>query len=56
MSGVKRIGYSMSKLSRLGEEDPFKMSWWEPAFVFYFGFCCKYLIPFSLWFLLLTSI
>jgi hypothetical protein len=32
------------------------MLWWEPFFVFYFGFCTKYLIPFGLWFLLLFSI
>lgn len=56
MVGVKRIGYSISKLARLEEEDPTKVLWWEPFFVFYFGFCTKYLIPFGLWFLLLFSI
>jgi hypothetical protein len=56
MVGVKRIGYSISKLARLEQEDPTQMLWWEPFFVFYFGFCTKYLIPFGLWFLLLFSI
>ena len=32
------------------------MLWWEPIFVFYFGFCIKYLIPFILWFVWLYTI
>jgi hypothetical protein len=56
MCGVKRIGYSISKLGRLEQEDPMAMQWWEPYFVFYFGVCTKYIIPFVLWFLLLNSI
>lgn len=56
MCGVKRIGYSMSKLGRLDQEDPMAMLWYEPYFVFYFGICIKYIIPFVLWFLLLQSI
>lgn len=56
MCGVKRIGYSMSKLARLDTKNPLEMLWWEPFFVFYFAFCTKFLIPFALWFCLLFSI
>ena len=56
MCGIRRIGYSMSKLARMEEQNKFSMLWWEPGFVFYFAFCCKYLIPFALWFVLLFSI
>ena len=49
MCGVKKIGYSMTVL---GRPDPKTRQWWESSFVFYWGFCIKYLIPTVLWFIL----
>lgn len=56
MCGVRRIGYSMSKLARVKDGDSYPMLWWEPGFVLYFALCIKYIIPFALWFVLLFSI
>lgn len=56
MCSVKRIGFSMSKLARLEEDDPTQKLWWENGFVAYFGITVKYLNPFILWFVLLYSI
>ena len=50
MCGVRKIGYSFAKLSRAQERVP---SYWEPYFVFYFGFLVKFFIPWALWFLLI---
>lgn len=55
MCGVRRIGYSMSKLTRDAKEN-YAMLWWEQYFVFYFSVCIKYITPFALWFVLLFSI
>jgi hypothetical protein len=52
MCGVKKIGYSMTML---GRADPAKEGWWEPLFVFYWGFLIKYLIPLVLWFIMINS-
>lgn len=52
MCGVRRIGYSISKL---GREEPHKIKWYEPAFVFYWGFTIKFFIPATLWFILVGS-
>lgn len=52
MCGVKKIGYSMTML---GRADPAKEGWWEPFFVFYWGFLIKYLIPLVLWFIMINS-
>merc|ERR1711988_367506 len=59
MNGVRRIGYSISKLGREPVEDANGdktypvMLWYEPYFVFYWGFLVKYIIPGVLWFILL---
>jgi SNF family Na+-dependent transporter len=57
MCGVRRIGYSMSKLGRdnYGEEKG-KEKWYEQYFVFYWCVTIKYLIPAALWFILLYVI
>lgn len=57
MCGVHKLGYQMSKISRKATEgqDPDEKLWWEAGFVFYFGFCVKYLIPTCLWFMVLYS-
>lgn len=52
MCGVRKIAYSMSKLSR---SKPDQVQCWEPLFAFYFGFTIKYLIPCVLWFLLVQN-
>merc|ERR1712048_1202214 len=57
MCGVRRIGWSLSKLGRdnegphAGEEN-----WYEKYFVFYWCITIKYIIPFVLWFILLYVI
>jgi solute carrier family 6 GABA transporter-like protein 1 len=53
MCGVGRLGYSMSAITR---KDPDVRAWWEPIFVFYYGFCIKYLCPCVLWFLNVSNI
>ena len=57
MCGVRRIGYSMSKLGRdnSGDEKG-QEKWYEQYFVFYWCITIKYLIPFVLWFILLYVI
>jgi hypothetical protein len=49
MCGVRKLGYSMTMLGRSTEG---VKEWYEPLFVFYWGFCVKYLIPTTLWFIL----
>jgi len=49
MCGVRKLGYSMTML---GRKDERIREWYEPFFVFYWGFCVKYLIPGTLWFIL----
>jgi len=57
MCGVRRIGYSMSKLGRENEgDDAGKEQWYEKYFVFYWCVTIKYLIPCVLWFILLYVI
>jgi len=57
MCGVRRIGYSMSKLGRDNEgDDAGKEKWYEKYFVFYWCMTIKYLIPMVLWFILLYVI
>ena len=53
MCGVRKLGYSMSML---GRDDPTKRLWYEPLFVFYWGFTIKYLIPVVLWLILCSSV
>lgn len=53
MSGVRKLGYSMSKL---GRKEPNKVQWWEPAFVFYWSVITKYFIPAVLWILLVNNV
>ena len=50
--GVRRLGYAMTKR---GREEPNEVGWWEPAFVFYWGFCVQYFTPALLWFVLVGS-
>jgi len=52
MCGVRKLGYSMSRLGRTDE----KMKFYEPFFVFYWGFCIKFLIPSGLQFILVSII
>lgn len=52
MCGVRRLAYSMSKLSRT---EPHVLQWWEPAFALYWGFTIKYFVPCVLWFLLVGN-
>lgn len=52
MCGVRKLGYSFSNL---GRSDLAIKEWWEPIFVFYWGFTVKYLIPAVLWFILCTG-
>jgi len=52
MCGVRKLGYSMSRLGRTDE----KMKFYEPFFVFYWGFCIKFLIPAGLQFILVAII
>ena len=52
MCGVRRLAYSMSKL---GRSMPNEVLWWEPAFVFYWGFAVKYFVPAVLWILLVGN-
>lgn len=57
MCGVRRIGYSMSKLGRDNEGDEAGVEkWYEKYFVFYWCITIKYLIPMVLWFILLYVI
>uniref|UniRef100_A0A7S3CRJ8 Uncharacterized protein n=1 Tax=Strombidium rassoulzadegani TaxID=1082188 RepID=A0A7S3CRJ8_9SPIT len=53
MCGVRKIGYSMTVL---GRSDPKQRGWWEPLFVFYWGFCIKYLCPVVLWFIFVNVV
>ena len=53
MCGVRKLGYSMTML---GRKDETVKEWYEPFFVFYWGFCVKYLIPTTLWFILVGKI
>jgi hypothetical protein len=48
MCGVRKLGYSMTMLGRSDEK---VIEWYEKFFVFYWGFCVKYLIPATLWFI-----
>jgi solute carrier family 6 GABA transporter-like protein 1 len=50
MCGVRKLAYSMTMLGRNNEK---VKEWYEPFFVFYWGFCVKYLIPTTLWFILI---
>lgn len=52
MCGVRKLAYSMSKLSR-GEDG--QVQWWEPAFALYWSFTIKYFCPSVLWFLLVSN-
>jgi len=57
MCGVRRIGYSMSKLGRDNYgPDKGNEKWYEQYFVFYWCITIKYLIPAALWFILLYVI
>ena len=40
----------------LGRDDPTKRLWYEPLFVFYWGFTIKYLVPCVLWLILCSSV
>jgi len=51
MCGVRKIAYSMSKLSR---KEKYTLQWWEPAFAFYWSLTIKYFIPCVLWVLLVS--
>ena len=53
MCGVRKLGYSMSML---GRDDPTVRLWYEPLFVFYWGFTIKYLVPCVLWLILCSSV
>lgn len=53
MCGVRRIAYSMSKLSR---KEKSTLQVWEPAFALYFGFTIKYFVPCVLWFLIVGNV
>jgi SNF family Na+-dependent transporter len=52
MCGVRKLGYSMTMLGRSTEG---VKEWYEYIFVFYWGFCVKYLIPTALWFILVNK-
>jgi hypothetical protein len=52
MCGVRKLGYSMTMLGR-GPDGV--QRWYEQFFVFYWGFCVKYLIPTTLWFILVNK-
>ena len=52
MCGVRKIAYSMTVL---GRKDPKVKGWWEPIFVFYWGFCIKFGIPLVLFFILINT-
>lgn len=51
--GVRRLGYAMTKR---GRENLNEVGWWEPAFVFYWGFCVQYMTPALLWFVIIGSV
>jgi len=51
MCGVRKIAYSMSKLSR---KEKYTLQWWEPSFAFYWSLTIKYFIPCVLWVLLVS--
>lgn len=53
MCGVRKIAVSMTIL---GREEPNKKAWYEPFFIFYWGFCVKYFIPATLWFILVNQV
>lgn len=53
MCGVRRIAYSMSKLSR---KEKSELQWWEPAFVTYWSVSIKYFCPSVLWFLIVNNV
>lgn len=60
MCGVRRIGYSISKLGREpvevnGVKTYPEMKWYEPFFVFYWSVLIKYLIPCALWFIMMQA-
>lgn len=52
MCGVRKIGYSMTVLGRSDEK---VAAAWEPFFVFYWGFCIKFGIPYVLFFILINT-
>lgn len=57
MCGVRKIGWSMSKLGRDNEGERAGVeNWYEKYFVFYWCITIKYLIPMVLWFILLYVI
>lgn len=51
LCGVRRIGYSMTKMGRDGN----RVQWWEGPFVQYWAIAVKYVIPSILWFLLVNN-
>ena len=53
MCGVRKLAYSMTMLGRKTEG---VKEWYEQFFVFYWGFCVKYLIPTALWFILINKV
>lgn len=53
MCGVRKLAYSMSKLSR---KEPSTVRSWEVVFAFYWCFLVKYLIPAILWFLMVLNV
>lgn len=53
MCGVRRLAYSMAKLSR---KEKTQLQWWEPAYAMYWGFTIKYFIPCVLWFLIVGNV
>ena len=53
MCGVRKIAYSMTKLSRTSKHE---VQMWEPAFALYWGITIKYFIPCVLWVLLVEVV
>jgi hypothetical protein len=51
LCGVRRIAYSMSKMSRVDNQ----LQWWEAAFCTYWSLLVKYFIPSVLWILLVGN-
>ena len=55
MCGIRRMGYTFTSLSRTPSANgDVRVACWEKYFVFYWGVCIKYIIPFALWYILVT--
>ena len=55
-SGVRKIARHMTLLSNKNRKDENDVSWWEPAFEYWFGFSIKYFMPTALIYCMMNTL